>query len=107
MLKKIVVALIVSLMFAVPALASDKVIDGKIQSATISIDKNGAEYVRFIVPETRNIKGVEYEVGVSVMAFGKDVTKAKTLKNGDTLKAIVSSREYRGRTSYTVIAFTK
>ena len=107
MLKKMVIALVLGLFIVAPAMASDKIIDEKIQSATISIDKNGAEYMRLIVPETREIQGIEYQVGAAIMVFGKNVPAAKKLKTGDNLKAIVSSHEYRGRTSYTVVAFIK
>ena len=107
MLKRVIAILVLSLFVVAPVMASDKIIDEKIQSATISIDRNGAEYMRFIVPETREIQGIEYQVGTAIMVFGKNVSAAKKLKTGDNLKAIVSSHEYRGRTSYTVVAFIK
>ena len=83
MLKKMVIALVLGLFIVVPAMASDKIIDEKIQSATISIDKNGNQYVRLIVPETREIQGIEYQVGAAIMVFGKNVSAAKKLKTGD------------------------
>lgn len=90
---------------SVAAMAADKIINNKIASATVAIDKNGNQYVRLIINESRKIQGVSYEVGVPVMAFGQLAQKAKTLKAGDTLKAVVASREYRGNTSYTIRAF--
>jgi len=107
MLKRVIAILVLSLFVVASAMASDKVIDGKIQPATTSIDKNGNQYVRLIDPETREIQGIEYQVGAAIMVFGKNVPAAKKLKTGDNLKAIVSSHEYRGRTSYTVVAFIK
>ena len=85
--------------------AADKLLDAEITSATTSIDKNGNEYVRLIVPEQRKINGVEYEVGVAVMAFGSLVEQAKTFQAGDALSCVASSREYQGTKSYTIVAF--
>ena len=93
--------------FAVPALAVDKIIDTKIESATTAIDKNGNSYVRLLVNEDRKLQGISYSVSVPVMIFGNSVKKAKNLKAGDQLKCIVASREYRGNTSYTLRSFLK
>ena len=91
-------------MFVVPmVMAAESVIDLKITDKVIAPDKNGNEYVRLIVGETRNIQGVDYEIGVAAMAFGSHVEKAKTLNVGDNLKAIVNSRTYNGRQSYTIL----
>ena len=106
-MKRFLAVLALVLMFAAPALAVDKILNDKIDSATVAIDKNGNQYVRFIVNETRKLQGVEYQVGVPVMAFGSMVAKAKTLKAGDKIKAVVASREYKGNTSYTLRAFLK
>jgi hypothetical protein len=95
------------LMIPTVGFAQDQLLKGKIETATVAIDKNGNQYVRLIVNETRKLQGVSYEVGTAVMAFGSTVTKAKKLKAGDKLSAIVSSRIYQGRKSYTVLAFTK
>jgi hypothetical protein len=103
----IVAIMFVGCMFTGMAIASDKILDAKVVSATTSLDKNGSEYVRILISEDRQIQGVKYTQTVAVMAFGNMVKKAKALKGGDTLKAICSEREYRGRTSYTVLAFTK
>lgn len=93
------------LTFALPAMAADKVLNVKIQSMTEAVDRNGHDYVRFIVGETRTLQGVSYDAGVPVMAFGPNVEQAKTLKEGDTLKAIVTPREFQGRQSYTIQKF--
>lgn len=89
------------------AMSADKMIDAPITLAVEKLDKNGNAYVRFIVPEKRSLGGVDYETGVAVMAFGPMVAQAKTYKTGDQLKCIASSRDYQGRTSYTVQAFIK
>lgn len=94
-------------MLATPALALDKIMNDKIQSATVAIDKNGNKYIRLIVQEERKLQGTSYTIGVPVMVFGNLVEPAKALKAGDTLKAVVASREYQGNTSYTVRAFLK
>ena len=102
-----VLAMICFVASAIPALAADKILNDKIQSATTAIDKNGNQYVRLIVAEKRKLQGTEYTVGVPVMAFGNMVTKAKALKAGDKIKAVVASRTYQGNVSYTVRAFLK
>ena len=89
--------------FTTTAIAADVVIKSKIQSITTALDKNGNEYVRIIVNEARKLQGVEYSTGVAVMAFRLHVDAVKHLKEGDTLNAICSEREYKGRTSYTIL----
>jgi hypothetical protein len=105
----VLVVMLVAVMFVFPAvgMAQDQVLKGKIETAIVALDKNGNQYVRLIVNETRKLQGVSYEVGTAVMAFGSTVTQAKKMKAGDKLSAIVSSRIYQGRKSYTVLAFTK
>jgi len=105
------VALIVTLGFLVcmitPAVAGDVLIDSKILSVSSGIDKNGNSYIRFIVNETRKLKGVEYTAGVAVMAFQDHIGQLKELSDGDTLKAICAEREWQGRKSYTILAVVK
>ena len=99
----IVLSILCLLLIPIFVQAAEIVVDAKIDSATIAIDKNGNEYVRFIINETRSIQGVSYEVGVAVMAFSGTVKAAKNLKDGDNLKAICSIREWQGRKSYTIL----
>jgi len=99
----VMLSIIAFIFVATVAMAADVVVNSKIQSVSTAIDKNGQEYVRVIVNETRKLQGVEYDVGVAVMAFRSHVAAAKQLKAGDTLKAICSEREYKGRTSYTIL----
>jgi len=97
--------LVAILMFLLSGLASaqDVLLTAKIQDVVLALDKNGRQYVRIIVNEERTLKGIAYEVGVPVMAFGSHVEKAKTLKKGETLKAICDRRESQGRVSYTIL----
>ncbi len=104
-MRKLLAVLALVCFMAVPAFAADKIINDQIASSTTAIDKNGNQYVRIIVNEARKLQGVEYTVGVPVMAFGAQAEQAKTLKAGDTLKAVVASREYKGNISYTIRAF--
>jgi hypothetical protein len=94
------------LMTPSPTLASDTMINAKISSMTISKDKNGAEFVRFIVNEPRELSGVKYERSIPVLAFREQVVAAKGLKAGETLKAVVQkSVTPDGRESYRIVSF--
>jgi len=90
--------------FVGPSMAADKVLTAKIQSVTQAVDRNGAPYTRVIVAEQRSLNGVAYEAGIPAMAFGHVAKDAAGLKEGGTIKAIVSEREFNGRTSYTIMA---
>lgn len=98
-----ILSIIAIISLATVAMAADVVINSKVQSTTTELDKNGNEYVRVIINKTYKLQGVEYEKGVAVMAFREHVPAIKQLKAGDTLKAICSEREYKGRTSYTIL----
>ncbi len=105
-IKAVIIATLV--MFTCSAVqAADKMIESKITSIKVLKDKNGNEYVRAIIQETRNLEGVKYDAGVPVMMFQDNATKGKTLKAGDTLHAVCDGREYNGRTSYTVRTFVE
>ena len=99
----VVVGFIVALMLFAGMAVADVLIDTKIQDKAVAVDKNGNQYVRLIVNETRKLQGVGYEVGVAVMAFQSHVEAASKLNAGDSLKAVCSSREYQGRKSYTIL----
>jgi len=86
-----------------PGHAEDMVLTGKIQDVVQAVDKNQKPYVRVIVTAEKTLQGISYEVGVPVMAFGSQVENARTLKKGDTLKAVCDKRETEGRTSYTLL----
>lgn len=85
--------------------STEVMLNAKIDSATTQLDKNGTEYVRFLVTEKRNMNGVDYSITLPVMAFGENVKAAKVFKNGDDFKAIAQKRSYQGRDSYTIVQF--
>jgi len=88
--------------------SAEQIMQEPVTGVTVAVDKNGNEYVRAIVNTKKSLNGIEYQIGVPVMAFSTNpdaVAKMKTLKKGDKLNAIVSANEYQGRTSYTVIQF--
>ena len=88
-----------------PAFAADKMLDTKVKQVVTKNDKNGNEYTRLTISETKDLNGVKYSTETAVMCFGDTVVKAKTLKSGDNLKAVVTENEYKGRISYNLIAF--
>jgi hypothetical protein len=90
--------------------ASAEVLEVTIESATVTTDKNGREYVRLIIPIQKTESGISYELSVPAMAFSKGndaslVDYAKTLKAGDKVKFAASKRIYQGRESYTIHKF--
>ena len=99
----VAILVILAIMISIPAMAAEALIDLNVTDKVIATDKNGNEYVRLIVGETRMIQGVEYEVGTAAMAFGQNVDAAKAVNIGENLKAIVNSRTYNGRESYTIL----
>jgi len=90
--------------FALPAYAEDVLLTAKVQSVTQATDRNGGKYVRVIVEEDRTLNGVSYKAGIPAMFFGSIASEGAKLKAGDTLRAIVSKREFNSRMSYTVNA---
>ena len=95
-------------LMAHPAMAEDKILDAKIQSIENKLDKNGNQYCRIFIAEKRELSGIQYETSVAVMGFGAGlVEQLKAKKAGDTVKLIVAENEYKGRTSYNIIALVK
>lgn len=102
----VTIAILALFLAIVPiAVSADKILEATITNVVEKVDKNGSEYVRFIIDEVRTLQGVEYMVGVPLMAFGDLVPKAQSYSNGDIIRCIVQSREYQGRQSYTILAF--
>jgi hypothetical protein len=97
--------LLTILIFLLPcaAFAEDVLLTAKIQNVTLARSKNGKQYVRAIINEERTLQGIAYEAGVAVFAFGNHVEKAKTLKSGQTLKAICDRRESKDGVSYIIL----
>ena len=100
----LVVTLAVMLTITTQAYSKDVMLETKIQNISVNLDKNGNQYVRIIVEEKKELNGIAYKVGVPVMAFGDMVDQARNLIEGDSIKAICSAGEYKGRTSYTLLA---
>jgi len=85
------------------AIANDRQISTTVSKVTVSTDKNGNEYVRVIGTLDYELNGVNYQKSVPIMGFGAVASEMKNLKQGDSLNAIVSETNYKGRTSCSVI----
>lgn len=92
-----------SMLMPLKAQAEDVLLNARIQDVAIALDKNGKQYVRIIVNEERSLKGIAYEVGVPVLGFGSHAEKARSLKKGDTLKAVCDRKESQGRVTYFIL----
>ena len=93
---------------ASPAAAEDKIMNVKIQSIEQKIDKNQNAYIRIFISEKKELSGIQYETSTAVMGFGASlVEQLKAKKAGDTVKLIVAENEYKGRTSYNIIALVQ
>ncbi len=95
---------IASLMVVGTATAKDIAINMKVSSVTEAVDRNGNAYTRIIVEENRILDGVRYTAGTALMAFGvqHQSVQAADIQAGDTVKAIVSTRTFNGRKSFTL-----
>ena len=85
--------------------AADVVLKAKITNMIEKTDRNGNQYIRFIVDQERELSGIKYTSGIPVLAFGATVEKARSYGVGDTLECIARHREYKSRESYTVMSF--
>ena len=101
----IALSIIIVMLFgvALAAYAQDVALEVTVKSVTLDTDKNGNPYVRFIVDESRMLKGVSYTTGVPVMAFREMIEEVKGIKASDTLHAIAAERFFQGRKSYTIL----
>ncbi len=98
-----IVAVLALVSFGTAVFAEELIIEKKVNAVTFKKDKNGNEYSRIIVSEKKELNGVAYNKDVSVMAFGDQVATVKTLKKGDTFKAVVADNNFRGNTSYQLL----
>ena len=101
----ITIVLAIFIIMAPTAWSAGEKVSGTISSMVVKQDKNGNEYVRFIVPLTLNLNGIAYEDALPFMAFGSQVEQGKTYKEGDVLTVIAKSREFQGRQSYTILKY--
>lgn len=88
--------------------AGELILAGKVDSIKESVDKNGNTYVRMNVLVEKELNGIKYEAPSPVMCFGESLAKrAKTYVPGTPVKVIATESDFKGRTSYTAIAFTQ
>ena len=90
------------------AMAKDMVMKGKeVKSVTVAYTKTANnEYVRINIKEPRELDGVKYNASVAVMVFDETLLEeAKSLAPGAMLNCIADQGTYKGRNSYTVLAF--
>lgn len=100
--------LILFTIFAAICLAAgDRIVTGQITSAVVSQDKNGKDYVRISIPETKTLNGVKYTEEILVFAFGNTVDKARALKPGDKVSMIVNTSQRNGYTNHRLVAIAK
>jgi hypothetical protein len=100
--------LLISFVSAVnESFSQEKVLDAEITQMVVRPDKNGKEYVRFIIKEDRQLNGINYQAEVDTMVFGSAVQKAKKYKPGDTLRAIVKVKNWHKnkKTYYQILQF--
>jgi hypothetical protein len=101
----LVVLVIVTFCWVMTPFAAESVLTAKIDSVELRKDKNGADFVRILISEPKEMGGVKYQKTMPVLAFRELVEPAKKLKAGDTLKAVVSHSSLPdGRESYRIIA---
>jgi hypothetical protein len=84
--------------------AEDIIFETKILKVKHGVDKNGQNYARFIILEHRKLNGHRYTAEVAVMAFRNHYKAVKDLKPGSMLKAVCSRGEYKGKTTYAIVA---
>ena len=92
---------------AMCAQAADEIFTGKVERITAKTTKTGDTYQIVFVKETRTIEGVTYDVDVPMYAFGSPGEKAKGLKPGDPIKAVVTKSERAGNTRYNILAIAQ
>jgi hypothetical protein len=94
---------IVAVLSLVATASADILVNAPVQSVTTFLDKNGQTVARIVIAEKRALQGIDYEVGIPVMAFREHVEAVKNLNEGDTLKAICAKRAYLGKVSYVIL----
>ena len=101
----LIVIAIVSFTWIATPMAAEVTLQGSVDSVTVAKSKQDKEYVRLIVNEAKEKDGMKFSKQSVVMAFEPAiVAKTKTMKQGDPIKAVCSSKEYNGRTSYQILA---
>jgi len=98
-------ATIVAFTYASISFAGDDILlDVPVKQVVEKIDKNGNPYKRIIFSKEASLNGVKYNRSEMLMVFSDTIDMVADLQPGDQLKCIASTGEYRGRTSYTLLA---
>jgi hypothetical protein len=88
-----------------PAHAVEQLLTFKADSVTVLKDKNGADYVRIIMSETKSANGISYKSSAPINAYREMVSEAMKIKPGDTVTCMADKNEYQGKTFYRVLGF--
>ena len=88
-----------------PAHATEQLLTFKAESVTVLKDKNGADYVRIIMSESKTSNGITYKSSAPINAYRELVGDAMKIKPGDTVTCMADKNEYQGKTFYRVLGF--
>jgi len=88
-----------------PAHATEQLLTFKAESVTVLKDKNGADYVRIIMSESKTSNGITYKSSAPINAYREMVSDAMKIKPGDTVTCMADKNEYQGKTFYRVLGF--
>lgn len=102
----LIIAISIIAISAATAIA-DQVITAPIDQVITKLDKNGNEFTRIMITESRELQGIKYQTQVPILCFSNTNEAARNLKKGQTIKAVVRAQQYQGSTSYTAIAIVK
>ncbi len=105
MKKLAAIALIIAIsavMVPVTARAEDIVLTATVQRVITKITKSGDPMTILFVEEQRTLNGVAYSAQAPVFASGPARTEAEQVKDGESIKAIVTKRLNNGDTTYTL-----
>lgn len=103
----VIFALLTLVCFATVSMATDIIVEKKIKQIVFKKDKNGADYARVIVSQTKTLDGVTYDKDTSMMGFGDTTKELKGYKKGQMLKAVVTENQFRGGISYNILKVLK
>jgi len=103
MKKIIAIAIVAIIAMTTLVSAKDMILDTKIHRIYEKQDKNGNPFKLLIIKEKRTLNGVAYEASTTLTSFQDTLDQIENLNAGDNLKAIVSSNQYNGRVTYTLI----
>lgn len=87
---------------SVNARAEDVVLNATVQKVTTKITKSGDPMTILFIEEQRTLNGVVYTAQAPVFVSGPARDEAEQVKNGDSIKAIVSKRLNNGDITYTL-----